>query len=132
MEKTKKCFNPFKMMILLVTTTIAGVIFSYTALAEKEVLYTITIKNHQFVPEELAIPAHKKVKLVIENQDATPEEFESYDLNREKVVKGNGKVILYLGPLKPGKYRYFGDFHPKTAQGIIVVKKETETKKEGK
>ena len=84
--------------------------------------YVITIQDHRFSPAELTIPARTKVKIIVENQDATPEEFESYDLNREKVVTGKGKFTLYLGPLNPGKFKYFGDFHPNTAQGIIIVK----------
>jgi hypothetical protein len=59
---------------------------------------------------------------VIENKDATPEEFESYELNREKVITGNGKATIYIGPLSPGKYPYFGDFNQATANGIIIAK----------
>ena len=33
---------------------------------------TIVIKNHRFEPAEITVPAGKKVKLVIDNQDATP------------------------------------------------------------
>lgn len=84
--------------------------------------YKIIIKDHQFLPAALTIPANQKVKLVIENQDPTPEEFESYELNREKVISGNGKGIVFIGPLKPGQYKYFGEFHKDTALGLIVVK----------
>ena len=83
--------------------------------------FVITIKNHIFLPAELAIPANKKIKLIIENQDPTPEEFESFDLNREKVVSGNGKITVFIGPLKPGRYKYFGDFHQGTAHGVILA-----------
>ena len=82
---------------------------------------TIIIKNHQFSPLQLTIPAGQKVKLTVDNQDPTVEEFESYDLNREKVVSGNKKIIVFIGPLPKGTYKYFGDFHQKTAQGIIVA-----------
>jgi hypothetical protein len=84
--------------------------------------YTIQIKNHRFEPAELTVPANKKIKLFIENNDATPEEFESYELNREKVITGNGKVAIYIGPLSPGKYPYFGDFNQATANGVIIAK----------
>ena len=83
--------------------------------------YTIVIKEHKFDPAQLTIPAGQKIKVVIDNQDPTPEEFESYELNREKVVTGNKQIIIYLGPLKMGSYKYFGDFHIKTAQGVIVA-----------
>ncbi len=90
-------------------------------LAATQQSYTIMIKDHKFEPAQLNIPAGQKVKVIIDNQDPTPEEFESYELNREKVVAGGKQIIIYLGPLKPGSYKYYGDFNPKTAQGIIVA-----------
>jgi len=83
--------------------------------------FTITIKDHEFSPKELVVPANEKIKLIVENQDPTAEEFESYDLNREKIVTGNGKITIFIGPLKPGEYKYFGEFHEDTAQGIIIA-----------
>lgn len=84
--------------------------------------YTLVIKDHKFEPAQLTIPANAKVKIFIENQDSTPEEFESFELNREKVVTGNGKIVIFIGPLKTGtSYKFFGDFHKDTAQGTLVV-----------
>jgi plastocyanin len=84
--------------------------------------YTIVIKDHQFQPAELIVPVGKKVKLIVENQDATPEEFESHELNREKIIAAKSKATIYIGPLKPGRYPFFGEFNQATAQGAIVVK----------
>lgn len=84
--------------------------------------YTIVIKNHRMVPPELEIPAGKKIRLVVDNQDSTPEEFESHSLNREKIIPGNSKATIYIGPLKPGTYEFFGEFNAATAQGRIIVK----------
>ena len=81
----------------------------------------LAIQDHKFVPAEVKVPAGKKVKLVIENQDATAEEFESHELNREKVVPPKGKVTIFVGPLKPGRYAFFGDFHKETAKGVLVA-----------
>lgn len=82
----------------------------------------LTIRNHKFEPAEVVIPAGQKVKLVIENQDSTPEEFESYELNREKVVPAKGSVVVFVGPLSPGRYSFFGDFNRDSAQGVLVAK----------
>lgn len=82
----------------------------------------LTIRGNRFHPETLEVPAGKRIKLVIHNADATPEEFESYELNREKVVPGKSRVIVYIGPLDPGTYPFFGDFHQDTAKGRIVAK----------
>jgi hypothetical protein len=79
-------------------------------------------KDHRIVPQELQVPAGQKITLIVDNQDATPEEFENHSLKREKVVPGNSKVTLKIGPLKPGTYEIFGEYHESTAQGRIVAK----------
>ena len=81
----------------------------------------IIIKDHRFTPSELTVPAGQKIKLTIINQDPTSEEFESYELNREEIIEGNETITVFIGPLKPGKYEYFGEFNPETAQGIIIA-----------
>jgi plastocyanin len=87
--------------------------------AEPEV--QLVIKGHRFEPAELKVPAGQRIKLVVHNQDATPEEFESHSLNREKVVPAGGKVTIYIGPLDRGRYTFFGEYHEKTAQGAVVA-----------
>ena len=83
--------------------------------------FKLVIQDHKFQPTELIVPAGKKVKLVIENRDPTPEEFESHALNREKVIAGKSTATLFIGPLKPGRYAFVGEYNEKTAQGVIVV-----------
>lgn len=83
--------------------------------------YTIVIKDHKFTPEELTVPAGQKIKLRIDNQDPTPEEFESHDMNREKIINGNSKGTIFVGPLEPGKYHYFGEFNEDSANGYIIA-----------
>ena len=104
---------------LLYSALSAAFLFSAAAHAED---YVITIKNNQFSPKELTIPAGQKVKIIVKNQDATPAEFESSDLNREKVVSANNEIIVFIGPLDPGSYGYFDDFHRDTTKGTIIVK----------
>ncbi len=84
--------------------------------------YILTIKDHKFTPETLEITADTKVKLIVKNMDSTPEEFESHDFNREKVIAGNSEANIFVGPLKAGEYKFFGEFNQKTAQGKLVVK----------
>ncbi len=91
--------------------------------------FEIEIRNHLFQPDVLTIPAGTKVKLVIYNRDPTPEEFESYELNREKVIPGGRKAIVFIGPLAPGKYPFFGEFNPQTALGMIIVEAESDAAK---
>jgi plastocyanin len=82
----------------------------------------LVIRDHKFEPVELTVPAGQKIKLLVDNQDATPEEFESNELNREKIVTGKGTITVFLGPLDAGRYPFFGDFHQETAQGVLIVK----------
>ena len=93
-----------------------------TGAANAEEAYVIIIKEHRMNPVELQIPAGQKIKLLVDNRDATPEEFESHTLNREKIIPGNAKATIFIGPLKPGTYEFFGDFHQETAQGRIIVR----------
>ena len=83
--------------------------------------FTLVIESHRFIPAELKVPAGQKFRLLVENRDPTAEEFESYDFNREKIVPGKGRIALFVGPLKPGRYEFFGDFHADTARGILIA-----------
>ena len=87
-----------------------------------ETEYLIQIKDHKFIPDLVQIPANKKFKLVIENLDKTLEEFESDDLKKEKWVGSGKKITIPVNALQTGEYKFYGDFHQKTAQGKIVVK----------
>ena len=59
---------------------------------------------------------------MLKNEGTTPEEFESYELNREKVVPAKASVVIFVGPLQPGRYPFFGDFNRDTAQGILIAR----------
>lgn len=84
---------------------------------------TLVIENHAFAPKEVKIPAGKKVKLMIVNKDATPAEFESKPLSREKVIPGKSSSTLNIGPLKAGRYGFVEEYHENeaAAQGTIIV-----------
>jgi len=99
------------LLLLSVTMTVSA----------KTPIFEIEIRDHLFHPEELRIPVNTKVKLVVYNRDSTPEEFESYELNREKVIMGGRKANIFIGPLAPGTYPFFGEFNPNTAQGRVIA-----------
>lgn len=83
--------------------------------------YALVIREHRFEPTELRVPANTKIKLVVHNQDSTPEEFESHELNREKVIAPGARANIFVGPLKPGRYPFVGEFHEKTARGVLIA-----------
>jgi plastocyanin len=84
---------------------------------------TLTIKDHAFSPKEIRVPAGKKIKLLVVNKDASPAEFESKSLSREKLIPGNSTGTVNIGPLKPGRYGFVEEYHENevAAQGLIIV-----------
>jgi Cupredoxin-like domain len=91
------------------------------AKADDVVEQNLAIKDHHFVPAAITLPQGKKIKLMIANQDPTPAEFESYALNREKVVDGNSSITVFIGPLAPGTYTAFDDFHRDTTTLTLIA-----------
>ena len=83
--------------------------------------YELTIIEHRFEPAEITVASGQKIKLLVNNRDNTAEEFESYELAREKIIPGGRQAVIYIGPLKPGKYPFFGEFHQDTARGVIIA-----------
>ena len=114
-EKTKNFSR-----ISLYSTLLFFCFFSINTLAATPV-YKIELRNHLFIPSQITIPENTKVKLLIYNHDETDEEFESFELNREKVIIGKRKGVIFIGPLPAGEYPFFGEFFPKTAKGKVIV-----------
>jgi hypothetical protein len=110
--------NIFLLLRLFVYITLMACTFTVSATP----IIEIEIRDHLFFPAEIHIPADTKVKLIIINKDPAAEEFESYELNREKVIPGGSKGVIFIGPLRSGEYPFFGEFFPKTAQGRVIVK----------
>jgi high-affinity iron transporter len=102
-----------------------GVIFLLGAVAAPALAddpsFPIVLKNNQFVPSEVQIPAGVKVKLVVRNDNPTASEFESTQFHREKLVTPGQEITVFVGPLDPGSYEFFDDLHPET-RGHLVVK----------
>jgi plastocyanin len=81
----------------------------------------IDLKDHQFTPSEVPVPAGVKVKLLVKNDQTATAEFESRVLHFEKVVTPGGQIAVFVGPLNPGSYEFYDDFHGAT-RGHLVVK----------
>lgn len=92
-----------------------------TAARADDATFTLIIKDHKFDPAELVVPANVKIKLIVKNLGSTPSEFESAELRREKVIPGGTQGTVFVGPLRPGSYEFFDDFHPDT-RGHLVAK----------
>jgi plastocyanin len=83
--------------------------------------FNLAIRNHKFEPEEIRVPAGKRVSIYVSNEDATPEEFDSTALKVEKVIPGKSKGLVRIGPLEPGRYEFIGEFHADTAKGVVIA-----------
>lgn len=94
---------------------------AHSAMAAGEESYTLTIQDDKFVPQTLAVPAGKRVKIQVKNARSAPSEFESADLSVEKVVPSGTTLALWIGPLKPGKYKFFDDFNPSVVGWVEVA-----------
>ena len=100
----------------------AALILAVSSTASAMESFEIIIKDHMFHPADTTIPANTKVKLVVKNQGKTAEEFESHSMHREKVIPAGKQANIIIGPLKPGTYKFVGEFHEDTAKGRIIVK----------
>jgi plastocyanin len=106
-------------MRLLPIAVLAALGISSQALAEE---FSLTIRDHRFEPAELQVPAGEAFTLSVSNQDASPEEFESDDLDIEKVIAGGQSAVIKLEPLDAGRYEFYGEYHEDSAKGAIVAK----------
>lgn len=105
-------------------SAIAGTAISaprQAAVAADEVEAAIAIKDHKFDPTEVKVPAGKAIKLTVRNLDSTAEEFESKPLKVEKVIGGGGTAVIRIRAQGKGSYKFFGEYHEDTAQGMLVV-----------
>lgn len=109
----------FRFSVASCLLSFAAVLPFIPAMAAPEA--TLVIKNHRFEPAEVKVPAGQRIKVTVHNQDSTPEEFESHKLNREKVIAGGGKAVIFIGPLTPGSYPFVGEYNEATAKGVVIA-----------
>jgi plastocyanin len=108
-------------MRLSAAILLASLAFVAAPTASRAQELTLTIKDHRFTPTELRVPAGKRVSITVVNDDPTPEEFESHALKVEKVIPGKSKALVRIGPLKPGRYEFVGEYHEDTAKGVVIA-----------
>ncbi len=82
----------------------------------------LDLATHKFTPADVTVPANQRFQIKVTNHDQTPAEFESHDLKVEKIVVPGGSVTVNAGPLKPGTYQFFDDYHPDDAKGAVTAK----------
>lgn len=107
---------PTQLRVLACLPLLASALLTVPGPANAEELqtYQLDLKDHQFSPPHLVVPAQTRFLIQLTNQDDTNAEFESFDMKFEKIVVGGGHVIAHAGPLPPGTYTFFDDYHPET------------------
>ncbi len=98
---------------------LGAILIAPPALAEDAI--PLKLKDHKFTPAEIHVKANVPNVIVMTNDDATAEEFDSTSLKVEKVVAGNSSGNVRIRPLAPGRYPFMGEYHSDTAQGIVIA-----------
>ena len=107
--------------IILCVLFLVAYAFESRARADDTVV-ELRFENRRFIPQTITVPANQPFKIKITNASKEAIEFESFKLNREKVVGPGESVIVLLPALKPGTYDFYDDFHQDVPEGIITVK----------
>ena len=81
----------------------------------------LAIGEQGFSPAETEAPAGVRIRFEVTNRATGAVEFESFDLNRERVIQPGQTVNVYVSGLAPGRYEFFDDFHQER-RGTLVVK----------
>jgi plastocyanin len=117
----RKSVANFSALVLLVTVlTVLAVARVAVSLAAPAAI-NVTIKDHRFIPSEVHVKAGQRADLNIKNEDPLAEEFDSTALKIEKVIGGGQQGTVHLRPLDPGRYPFMGEYHPDTAQGVVIA-----------
>ena len=89
--------------------------------ARGQTVVQLTLKDHHFIPDHVEVPAGQRFFIELENLDDTTDEFESFDMKFEKIIVPGGKSRVHTGPLHPGTYTFFDDYHPDQARGTVTA-----------
>jgi hypothetical protein len=107
-------------MLVIIGLFSAASGFSDTGIAGK--ILEIRFESHRFSPLSLVVPAGTPLQVRVINLSQERIEFESFSLNREKIVNPGESVTLKLPALRAGSYDFFDDFHPDVPEGRIVAR----------
>lgn len=96
---------------LLVGCALIAFSLGMSAQAQQSATHTVTVKNHQFEPQQITAKANTAIALRVRNQDSSRMEFESTNPSVEKVIGANSEAVIQLKPLPPGRYEFYDDFN---------------------
>jgi hypothetical protein len=111
---------PFKESLTMMAAATIAIACVGSALAQDD--QEIRFENHKFTPQTLSVPRGQKLTIKLVNASQETIEFESFKLNREKVVSPGQTITVHLPELSAGAYDFYDDFHQDVPQGSIVAK----------
>jgi len=114
--------NRSVLFIAVLCGVLYGALSVQLAQAEELPTFQVVAKNGHFEPTKMEVPAGKRIKIVVKNEGPGPEEFESADLRIEKVIAAGASSFVVINNLKPGTYRFIGEFHAETAKLDVIAK----------
>ena len=82
----------------------------------------IRFEHQKCTPQSLTVPSGQKLTIKVVNASKETIEFESFKLNREKVVTPGETITVHLPELSAGAYDFYDDFHQDVPEGSIVAK----------
>jgi len=79
--------------------------------------------NKIFVPDRVSVKAGERFRVLVINETANSEEFESASMVVEKFLGPRRRATITLGPLKPGDYEFFGELNLPPPKGVLTAVK---------
>jgi Cupredoxin-like domain len=104
------------------STMLAFCLAGLAARADDDPVFTIEFHDGKVAPIRIEVPANRRFKIELRNSGATPAEFESNELHKEKVLAPGTTSALVFRTLDPGEYPFFDDFHPDAPKAVLVAK----------
>ena len=90
------------------------------ASAEDMPVFRLEFDDGAIAPLRLSVPAGRRFKIELHNVGATPVEFESHDLHKEKVLAPESSSFIVIRRLAAGEYVFFDDFHLDAPRAVLI------------
>jgi hypothetical protein len=105
-----------KRYLLALVLTLLPVAAAHT----QETSLSVSVKNHQFQPQQLTARANVPISIRVKNLDPDKMEFESTNPSVEKVIGGKSEAVVKIKPLAPGRYEFYDDFNQQATMILVV------------
>jgi hypothetical protein len=91
------------------------------AQAEEAAPIEVTLKDQTRTPAKIKVPVGTAVVVKFKNLNAWPAEIESKPLTIEKVIKGEGEIVVNVKAKIAGKFLFVDEYHEDIAKGFFIA-----------